>query len=381
MSGPAQVRVKRKRDERGPETLILAESNKRILTPESYVQYVRKQDSSYDLEVDRLHGLDNSDNAGGKYPARDTHVQQQSSNVSHGNSMRRTFHLSRSVGATRKKATKAEAIATFTEKKRKRGEPANSLQANEELVQSSEQDHEEPVESFKRPGRGSTMKKQQTASITAVRAPEASPNDQLLSLADELHRYALDEAVPKPKITATPRLPPHRSRELHRQHVSTTNEPRIRDDEGDEEMGDDSDYVYDTYVLTSSALNSATAAGPAIARGDVGYLIIAEEDQSMWETYMEDEPSDDDTNNDEEDENAEDHYGADYPEDELASDDEYDRNAYSYRGHAGSDDEEYDEDTGAYSDNEGNKAMSAWKKRVAAAGASGTHVDDEENDS
>lgn len=53
---------------------------------------------------------------------------------------------------------------------------------------------------------------------------------------------------------------------------------------------------------------------------------------------------------------AEDYYGNDYPEDELESDDEFGRNAYKYRENA-SEDEEYDEDLNAWSDDNGVKYL------------------------
>ncbi|KXL46485.1 MAG: hypothetical protein FE78DRAFT_166033 [Acidomyces sp. 'richmondensis'] len=95
--------------------------------------------------------------------------------------------------------------------------------------------------------------------------------------------------------------------------------------------------------------------------GDVGYLIISEDDQSVWETYLEDETSDKGWDTDDEDENAEDYYGADYPEDELPSDDEFDRNAYHFRNRGNSDEESWDEDTGAYSEDEYDRLMNPWK--------------------
>ena len=49
---------------------------------------------------------------------------------------------------------------------------------------------------------------------------------------------------------------------------------------------------------------------------------------------------------------AEDYYGNDYPEDELDSDDEFGRNVYKYRSNV-SEDEEYDQDLGAWSEDDG----------------------------
>ncbi|KAI7688680.1 hypothetical protein KC322_g12119, partial [Hortaea werneckii] len=95
------------------------------------------------------------------------------------------------------------------------------------------------------------------------------------------------------------------------------------------------------------------------------YLVITEEDEALWEAYMEDLQSDKDFDSDDEDENAEGYYAADYPEDDLASDDEFGRNAYGYRRHGDSDNEEWDEDTGAhYSDDEQEFAKHPWKTRT-----------------
>jgi len=57
---------------------------------------------------------------------------------------------------------------------------------------------------------------------------------------------------------------------------------------------------------------------------------------------------------------AEGYYGADYPEDEVASDDEFGRGAYGYRNTA-SDDEQWDSDPGAWSDEE-DVMQNPWKK-------------------
>jgi len=93
-----------------------------------------------------------------------------------------------------------------------------------------------------------------------------------------------------------------------------------------------------------------------------GILVIAEEDQELWEAYAEDE----DAEWDEEDADsngkssylrrrtklmmlAEDNPTNDYPEEEVESDDEHDYNPYRYRRGA-SDDEEFDIDETAWSD-------------------------------
>lgn len=137
---------------------------------------------------------------------------------------------------------------------------------------------------------------------------------------------------------------------------------------GDEmEIDNEGDYVYDTYVRHLVAADTELE---VVGEGAVGHLIISEEDQDLWDAYIEDEDgSEKEFDTDSEDSNgsfylpitllhslhstsinhiltthphtAEDYYGADYPEDEVAEDDEYGRGAYEeYRKYA-SDDEQW----------------------------------------
>ena len=70
---------------------------------------------------------------------------------------------------------------------------------------------------------------------------------------------------------------------------------------------------------------------------------------------------------------AEDYYGADYPEEEVDIDDEYDIGAYNYRCNA-SDDEQYDSETGAWSDED--QLRYPWKTNPRLKPA----TDDEDSD-
>ena len=75
---------------------------------------------------------------------------------------------------------------------------------------------------------------------------------------------------------------------------------------------------------------------------------------------------------------AEDYYANDYPEDEVASDDERGMGAYGHRRRA-SDDEEYDEDTAAWSD-EGEDSRYPWKRNVRGGGVNGIRGSNDEKD-
>ncbi len=74
---------------------------------------------------------------------------------------------------------------------------------------------------------------------------------------------------------------------------------------------------------------------------------------------------------------AEDYHANDYPEDEVESDDEFARGAYSHRRNA-SDEEEYDEDTGDWSD-DGDDLRHPWKHNAWNSNTkAAVLIDDEE---
>ncbi|KIV80468.1 hypothetical protein PV11_07966 [Exophiala sideris] len=103
----------------------------------------------------------------------------------------------------------------------------------------------------------------------------------------------------------------------------------------------DDEYIYETYVRVR--YDDSKQPTLDLSPDNIGVLVITEEDEDLWQKYVD---SDDESDWDEEDSNAEDNPANDYPEDEVSSDDEYGYNPYKYR-HQGSDDEEFDEDDDA----------------------------------
>lgn len=103
------------------------------------------------------------------------------------------------------------------------------------------------------------------------------------------------------------------------------------------------DFVYETYVRVQQRVVSDLE--KLAQSNSMGYLVIDEDEEELWEQYLRDDDDDDDEDWDEEDgdSNAEDNPRNDYPEDEVSSDDEYDRNIYKYRRDH-SDDEQFDQD-------------------------------------
>jgi len=128
---------------------------------------------------------------------------------------------------------------------------------------------------------------------------------------------------------------------------------------------EDSEYVYDTYVRDVDLMTGIQSTSSPL-QGNIGILVIREEDQELWDTYLApSSDSDHEFETDEEDENAEGYYGADYPEDEVSSDDERDTGAYNYRKNA-SDDEEYD--AGTFSEDDQDEGMRyPWRKKPGFA--------------
>jgi hypothetical protein len=309
---------------------------------------------------------------------------------------RRTFHLKQpsllppsAEGSKSKKRKQNEASlpTVFEKRQRKFDDDAPTHHFNDEEPQAPT-----PSAPPKRPGRGSAIKP------TAKKPAPTKPDDEnvahrqqreVQALAQEMHQFALEELAktPKPQIKTKPKLPPSRSRALHEKQQSLAspqhNDPaNNKDQDDDTNMDSDSEYVYDTYVLApvpQPSSNHPTAAEEAPTHSlpnptNIGYLIITEADESLWETYMHDLEGSDSEPTDEDDENAEDYYGADYPSDELASDDEFDRGgaAYGYRARRGSNDEQYnlnddddDEDEITWSDEEDMRMMNPF---AAAAG-------------
>ncbi|TKA82633.1 hypothetical protein B0A55_00753 [Friedmanniomyces simplex] len=369
-TGPSQVCVKRKRNDPAPDRLIVESESepqrKKVLTVQDAeatrkLQYVRvpREEQAGDVR-------DVSGEAGGREKQQGSLETggQGTKRLSGGGGGggRRVFRLRRpdgGVGAERegrREVGSAErgGVATFVEA---RGDQGSREATGAQTSVSTDPATLAPGRQLKRPGRGAAVP------ARAQGAEAAQDRKRLESVADNLHQFALDELANAPKQRVTT-LPKFAGRRRNMERKAT--EPRIRDDE-DVDMDSDGDYVYDTYVLAPSdgAAPPDISISNELSDIEIGYLIITDEDQSVWETYIEDEPSDQDCDTDDEDENAEDYYGADYPEDEMASDDEGGRNAYGYRANGASDGEEWDEDTGAYiDDGEYERTMNPWKAKT-----------------
>ncbi|KAI9819778.1 MAG: hypothetical protein M1832_003853 [Thelocarpon impressellum] len=110
-------------------------------------------------------------------------------------------------------------------------------------------------------------------------------------------------------------------KEILQASKSTSKPPAPResmDETSDGDPDDDEDeYVYDTFVRHPQPASSAILPSPS-----VGVLVIGEDQQALWATYVaeyaaeEDAAASDGAYSEEEDENAEDFLGNDYPDEE-----------------------------------------------------------------
>jgi hypothetical protein len=381
MSGPAVVCIKRKRGDQAPDALLLERPGKRRQNDAVGIQYVRQRDDNIESGQ---HGITQprDDQTGGdvnmssqsNWPISTAAHEGASGDGAGAAKKRRTFHLTQHRNAesgAKKRKDRDDAVATFIERDVKRSQQISKVARNQ--FGNGDEVMDEPQEiPLKRPGRRAAVNAGQ-------KLPDTGTECKHQGMANELHAFAeqVVASEAKPKITALPKLSATRSRELHKQSLAR-NGIKATDHDGDADMDEEADYVYDTYVLAPSSGIGAVQVDGGEDMGNVGYLVIADEDQDVWETYLEDEPSDKDSNSDEDDENAEDWYGADYPDDEMASDDEFNRGEHGYRTHGAADDEEWDEDTGAFSDDEYERQMNPFRKQTPQAFARYLNGGDEE---
>ena len=234
--------------------------------------------------------------------------------------------------------------------------------------------------------------------ISAIRS--AHTEEYSMKLAEELHHLAMLETygamefLRQPSTSLNriglrfqPKPPPQRHGGKEGDNVESEEHTKSQADAGRANGGDDNgEWLYHTYHRRPNPSQTVSSDGTTYVDPfqnldieKVGLLVIKPEDEQLWETYVTggDSGSDKDWNSEEEDENgsfnrksprlganfitAEDFYGNDYPEEEVDSEDEYGRGAYRHRNGA-SDDEEYDDNDGSWSDEKVEKPK-LWKSR------------------
>jgi hypothetical protein len=320
MDGPNTVRLQRRRNELPPDQLFverrLAEKRKEHPSEDGtrgyYVRQKRDTDNS-DLPSSQAdlsgNNTESPRNVGSSLSALEA---------------RRIFHLKHasplapSVQSSKtRKRKQSDDFATVVEKKQKKVDPdhsASSLQPIDE----DDAPTSTPSAPPKRPGRGSALRPQANKPDPVKAENEnivARQQRELAALAQEMHQFALDELAktPKPQIKTKPKLTPSRSRALHEKQAPASPSraaPTNNADDEDTAMDSDSEYVYDTYVLAPAptSLDMQDPVNnkkePLVVPSNVGYLIITEDDEQLWEAYIHDLEGSDSEPTDEDDENG-----------------------------------------------------------------------------
>jgi hypothetical protein len=186
----------------------------------------------------------------------------------------------------------------------------------------------------KRPGAASAL--QHSAKPAAQRTvPVVAPSDnhvrELEAFSREVERVDnLEIPLPSPS-KHKPKAPARRFADRHPDKAAAlASEDEVSNDA--DAMDVDSEYVIDHYVREPLLPDAP------VPTGDVGLLVISEDDEDWWDN---EDASDREFDTDDEDSNAEEYYANDYPEDEMSDDDEFDRNLYKKKYRHGSDDEEF----------------------------------------
>jgi hypothetical protein len=320
MDGPNTVRLQRRRNELPPDQLFverrLAEKRKEHPSEDGtrgyYVRQKRDTDNS-DLPSSQAdlsgNNTESPRNVGSSLSALEA---------------RRIFHLKHasplapSVQSSKtRKRKQSDDFATVVEKKQKKVDPDNSA-SSLQPIDEDDAPTSTPSAPPKRPGRGSALRPQANKPDPVKAENEnivARQQRELAALAQEMHQFALDELAktPKPQIKTKPKLTPSRSRALHEKQAPASPSraaPTNNADDEDTAMDSDSEYVYDTYVLAPAptSLDMQDPVNnkkePLVVPSNVGYLIITEDDEQLWETYIHDLEGSDSEPTDEDDENG-----------------------------------------------------------------------------
>lgn len=318
MDGPNTVRLQRRRNELPPDQLYVERrpGGKRKHDPSTNDAapgyYVRQR-----RDISGRSSRPSSSAGNNTSSTGDVASTQPAASILE---QRRIFHLKHSSSPlapsgqstkTRKRKQNDE-FATVVEKKQKKVEADNAATSFHQT-----DEDETPSAPPKRPGRGSALKPR-TNKTDPVKAENenivARQQRELAALAQEMHQFALDELAktPKPQIKTKPKLTPARSRALHENHVPASpsrSAAPTNDADEDTAMDSDNEYVYDTYVLapaptTSDVQNPVETHKTLAIPSNVGYLIITEDDEQLWETYIHDLENSDSEPTDEDDENG-----------------------------------------------------------------------------
>lgn len=276
MLAPDKVLLKRKRTEDPPNALLLARSDANS-TPTKRIRYVLQS---------------------GEVTTGASTSSAQHKVLPRTRQARRRFQLRRAPAAKhdevqdKRSHNDADDLPTFEAESRT---IARQTRFDDVDMSDASSDAAPPI---KRPGRGSALRS--TTATTRRRSPDDGTG--MAALAESMHEFALQELAKIPKSTRTskPRMSPEQSKARHDRNMAR----QVFNDASKAEMMDmdDKDFVYDTYVL---AVADHMDTSPD---ENVGYLVIKEDDEEYWQTFLQQNEDEPDEEPDEEDENGEWHH-------------------------------------------------------------------------
>lgn len=163
-------------------------------------------------------------------------------------------------------------------------------------------------------GPGSTPSRMQGQETSFAKRAEGETETEIL--ADELHQFALQQerattsdqnisilSPTKPRFK--PRVPAQRYKDRHPGSQSLTLASEAQDLSPDASNTDGGEYVFETYVrFQDDPLTSIDFESTDMIHDKIGLLVIGEEEQPLWQTYVDSDASDEEYNSDDEDENG-----------------------------------------------------------------------------
>ncbi len=348
MTEPSRLQLKRRCTEEAPEYLVLQGS----IPDAAPVRYVKKQKNdepaASDSEAARFARSD----------GRTTLAPKRQRDLS-----KRIFHLQVDApqATTGKRKGRDDPVAIFVEQKPKKSRRSTPITPLQDLPDQLSVIEPPTTTKHKPPGSGLALKKHDAKPAVAppVRPEPQGESHDLLDYMQQMLVEEIEREQRQKPVVVPPKISAARSRQIHQQRVASNAVPAANGG-GDVDMDTEDEYEYDEYVRV--AFPGQFSLDQQQELDNTGYLVISPDQQTAWESYLENEQEDKEAFTDDEDENAEDYYGADYPEDEVSSDDEFDRNLYGYNATV---DDGWDEDTGAYSDEEFSDMMNPFGQKAS----------------
>lgn len=193
----------------------------------------------------------------------------------------------------------------------------NDFEPNQKRPNASAAERVWRAENWSKPVNTERSEEMIKKSGNSIDEPSDTWNYDSMELAEQLQQIALEEIQAQGQETSSlnrnhgkikPKAPKPRQSKAQ---IQSDSEVEGQDKEDSSHSEDDDDYVFDTYVRSSAqptGISESTLpyvdALKNMDQGHVGILVIEEDEESLWETFGENQESDPEWNSEEEDENG-----------------------------------------------------------------------------